>query len=82
VVYVNDGFMAQWQQGGWQGGKTARCPSGLKVLGGGFRHSPPGQGEAFGVYLSMPNADRTGWSVEVRNLSSSIRYVEVFAICG
>jgi hypothetical protein len=69
--------------------KTVSCPSGKRVLSGGFdlgtNATQNGQQRQVLVSLSGPNGDGSGWSVQLFNNSTSVDTsidLRVYAVCA
>ena len=60
------------------------CPSGQKMLSGGFTTAPDGTAPPFGVSIasSGPTADGMGWTGTVTNTSSATVTVTIETICA
>ncbi|MFL5943220.1 MAG: hypothetical protein ACJ75L_08155 [Gaiellaceae bacterium] len=65
---------------GATGSVSAACPSGTKVVGGGFAITH-GNDDKIDTYSSGPDAALTAWSTKVTNGSHSNATVHAYAIC-
>jgi hypothetical protein len=63
------------------GGVTAMCPTGKKVLGGGYFLIT--QRETDIVFINVPSADERGWQVAARNQSDVFETtIQAYGICA
>jgi hypothetical protein len=84
VSYISSGDVAVAPNPGGTdvGTATAACPSGTKVVGGGF---VIGQGNDGGaeVFGSGPNSDGSAWSASIHNDSPTVTaHIAAFADCA
>lgn len=66
---------------GTTGTATANCPSGDRVVGGGFTIIH-GNNDLVDAYESVPTTSLTGWETIVDNASGSNATIEAYAVCA
>lgn len=67
---------------GSETGTFAQCPTGQKVLGGGFRFDNFVQNTSSAVIASAPDAENTRWAITVRNYGINPSTIAAFAVCA
>lgn len=84
VSYISSGDVAVAPNPGGTdiGTATAACPSGTKVVGGGFVIGQANDGGAE-VFGSGPKSDGSGWSASIHNDSPTVTaHIAAFADCA